>query len=305
MDMVLEIWTGPQAVRTFVVTAGQVGQVGRSGWADVSVPDDPTLADLHFLLECGPTQCRVRDLNTPGGTSLNGAKVSLAIVRDGDRIVAGRTAFVVHLVRTGSPPASVGPRSTAPPGEAAPSPAEIPALPATPADHLLRFLRGQDRPLFALLDAARDPQVLALMRGSGEEHQSLYEGEKGELLAEFAPYLVALPARSPLLETLVREGWGRSWGVYLVGDAPLIEIRRHLRHFLMVKLADGRDVYFRFYDPRVLRVFLPGTTPQEAEEFFGPIESYFMEAEDAGTLLAFSGNRRGVETRALPLSAEA
>ena len=64
-------------------------------------------------------------------------------------------------------------------------------------------------------------------------------------------------------------------------------MRRHLRHFLEVQLPDGKQVYFRFYDPRVLRVFLPTCTADEINQFFGPIKQYLMEDEKPDKLLQF------------------
>ena len=36
---------------------------------------------------------------------------------------------------------------------------------------------------------------------------------------------------------------------------PVDELRRHLRRFLLVKDESGRQLYFRYYDPRVLRLY--------------------------------------------------
>ena len=47
---------------------------------------------------------------------------------------------------------------------------------------------------------------------------------------------------------------------------------------------------FRYYDPRVLRVYLPTCTPDELEMLFGPIERFWMESNAAGTVLDFRLN---------------
>ncbi|MBI1791635.1 MAG: DUF4123 domain-containing protein [Acidobacteria bacterium] len=220
---------------TLEMEAGKTCRVGRSPRADVAVPDDPALSSLHFVIECDARGCRLRDLRSSNGTFVNGKRTAEARLRDGDRIRAGSTDFVVRMAA---------------------------------ARDLIEVLRGQEQPLYALLDAARDPRVLELLRERDDEHQSLYEGEESEALAEAAPYLVRLPKRSRLLEALVKECWGKSWGVYLTSAAPFAEVRKHFRHFLMVKTEDGKDYYFRFYDPRVLRVFLPVCTKEEVEQFF-------------------------------------
>jgi Domain of unknown function (DUF4123) len=76
---------------------------------------------------------------------------------------------------------------------------------------------------------------------------------------------------------LVREGWGRSWGMFLTSTQPLLEVRRHLRKLLMVKLEGFPErVYFRFYDPRVLREFLQVCTPEQRQVLFGSTLECFL-----------------------------
>lgn len=160
-------------------------------------------------------------------------------------------------------------------------------------------LRAQERPLYALVDAARDERVLELLSASDEERQSLYEGPKGEVLAPYAPWLVSLPPGSPLLEALIREGWGKSWGVYLTSGARFRDVRRHLRRFLMVKTERGKKLYFRFYDPRILRVFLPVCTPRQASMMFGEVDAFLVEARDPRTLLVFRAGAGDVSHAAI------
>lgn len=44
--------------------------------------------------------------------------------------------------------------------------------------------------------------------------------------------------------------------------------------------AEADPIYFRFYDPRVLRRFLPVCTPDQLYAFFGPIDYFLFEDED-------------------------
>jgi hypothetical protein len=155
------------------------------------------------------------------------------------------------------------------------------------------WLRGVDGPLWAVLDAARDDRVLALLYSTGAEHCSLYEGSQGTALADVAPYLVRVDPGSPLLAQLA-PGWGRAWGVWLTSHASAKVIRSRLRRLLMVHVGDSpRPMYFRFYDPRVLRVMLPSATPRQVSWFFGDgeIGSYVVESRDghAATVLTDAG----------------
>lgn len=158
----------------------------------------------------------------------------------------------------------------------------------------LRYLRQHPNQLFALLDAASDPRVLELLDRYPETRRSLYDGDRAALLGDVAPYLVQIPPGSALLEALVREGWGRAWGVYLFSNAPPEIVRDHLRRFLRIGTEAGDSLYFRFHDPRVLRAFLPACTPAEVGEFFGPIDHFVVEARPATTAWVYGREYSGL-----------
>jgi len=85
--------------------------------------------------------------------------------------------------------------------------------------------------------------------------------------------------------------------VYLTCDRPFAEVRKHLRRFLTVELeGSSKPVLFRFYDPRVLRVFLPTCTPKEVLEFFGPIKRYVLEGEEPKLILQYRSGASGLES---------
>src|SRR5262245_43418146 len=99
-----------------------------------------------------------------------------------------------------------------------------------------KALRSERHPLFGLLDAGRDPEVLTLLYSHDARCRSLYQGESEATLGSAGPYLVelAMPAAEELLTSLVRKGWGQSWGVYLSTPASFDEVRHHFRTLLMV-----------------------------------------------------------------------
>ena len=167
---------------------------------------------------------------------------------------------------------------------------------------LFTLLSNQPRRLFALLDAAKDSQVLELLQPLDQaDYQSLYEGKPAEQLAGFAPYLVSLSANPSLLKKLVETGWGESWGIYFTSEYPFARVRQHFRQFLLVTNQSGKQLYFRFYDPRVLRKFLPTCTPAQLTEFFGPIRRFFLEGVNKNQVLQFQCQPTGLqcETRTI------
>jgi hypothetical protein len=290
MPVFLEVRSGPQAGNKLPLEPTRVLRVGRTSRADVAFAEDSHMSGVHFSLGWEGSNCRVADLNSRNGILVNGAKVQAAVLRDGDTIVAGETTFAIR-VEPDQPTLTSTVAALA-----------TPVSLATPRDRLLPLLRRDLQPLFAVLDAARDIRILALLVHHKAECQSLYEGVEGAKMAQVAPYLVRLAPDCALLEPLVKEGWGKSWGVYLTCASDFHEIRRHLRHFLEVKLPDGEQVYFRFYDPRVMRIYLPTCVAEEANQFFGPIKRYVMEGEEPDQMWEFTTVGRGAEKRVLSLS---
>jgi hypothetical protein len=146
---------------------------------------------------------------------------------------------------------------------------------------------GDDANTWAIVDGARDRRLQGLVATSGLPHRCLYIGDLHPAVARAAPWLVHLSREAPLTRTLVTEGWGQSWGVFLRTDAGIAALHRHLRRFLRVRDEGGRYLLFRYYDPRVLRVYLPTCTEAELDYVFGPIEQFVMEADAPDRALTF------------------
>jgi len=164
----------------------------------------------------------------------------------------------------------------------------------TPQGRLFHMLSNQSQPVLALLDAVHDIKVLELLKAGREEHQSLYSGDQN---LGMTPYLVGLPPRCELLRQMVQLGWGKEWGVYLTCSASVSELREYFRTSLMVTMPDGMELFSRFYDPRFFRRFLERCSIEDAEKFFGPVTSYFMEDERPEILLQFTRTATGVEKK--------
>lgn len=186
-------------------------------------------------------------------------------------------------------------------GQAAAPREEVPLPEAR--QRLFEILTSTPEPLYAVLDAARDLAAFNWSKESGEQYQSLYDGDSARDLEMFAPYLVRFSKPSPLLRRLVAKAWGKSWGIYLTSAASFLDLRKHLRQFLMAQIEGERDknFYFRFYDPRVLRTYLTTCTPQEVRQFFGPIGSFLVEDKDESKLLRFRVGAKGLEREDLNL----
>jgi pSer/pThr/pTyr-binding forkhead associated (FHA) protein len=269
---IVEVRWGPMASRRAVLEPGSALKVGRTERADFAVPHDEHMSGVHMEIAWDGSTCLLRDLKSASGTLLDGAPVTSAQVSNGSWIRAGSTDFSLYIEETTPPPRGS---------------LEVSPEARGKAEQALGALRAeaQATPLYALLDSARSERVLELLRESVETYRSLFEGLRGSLVEEAAPYLVELPADSRLLGRLVQEGWGKSWGVYLASRRPFAEVRRHFRKLLYVKEEDTRkEMFFRFYDPRVLRVFLPSCSARQTDEIYGEIEVFVMEGEEGEAL---------------------
>lgn len=171
--------------------------------------------------------------------------------------------------------------------------------PPTLLEQLSLLLWPQGEPstvdqVYWLLDGARDPAIVELLERSPLASRCLYSGPLTPRLRAAAPWLVHLTELSPASLALLQAGWGNAWGILIVAPKALSldQLRLHCKKFLRVRTADQRLVMFRFYDPRVLAVFLPTCSERQYRALLGPTRRLIVELEqgrqwqvfEAGTL---------------------
>jgi hypothetical protein len=155
--------------------------------------------------------------------------------------------------------------------------------------------------VYAVLDGASVPGLLKRLAAAREESACLYRGELEPDLAEVAPYLVKLREKSEFTEWLLEEGWGRHWGIFAITPVGLEALRRHFRQFLRVKDHTGKILYFRYYDPRVLQVYLPTCRRDEIKIIYGPVLRFIAEDRKAGTAYVFPHDPVKIKTKSVNL----
>ncbi|TDH18498.1 DUF4123 domain-containing protein [Segetibacter sp. 3557_3] len=153
---------------------------------------------------------------------------------------------------------------------------------------------------FILIDAARVGLEIHRAKEFNSKNSSLYRGRSEEQLAEVAPYLFALSRQVEFGKWYLENGWGNAWGVLVRTEFAFEELHKHFRKFLLVKTEDGQELYFRYYDPRVLREFLPTCTGRQLNDFFGPVEQFICEDENSGYALVYSLQDHLLKTDRIP-----
>lgn len=154
--------------------------------------------------------------------------------------------------------------------------------------------------LWAILDGARDESIYGKV-DSARRKCCLYAGTLPWQLEMTAPYLVEL-SDGDFTARLVRAAWGNSWGVFFRAEASIETLRRHLRGFLRVADEQGRRLIFRYYDPRVMRAYLPTCFPAELRAVFGPIRCFLMESEAGDAVVRYEVRDNKLAPAVLPLA---
>jgi len=173
----------------------------------------------------------------------------------------------------------------------------------TLADALARQLfAGPGKTVLAAMDGASVPELRMKIWEHEPEHYCLFRGDLEPDMAEVAPYLVKLEATSAFTRWVLTAGWGKHWGVFVTTSATPREMRGHFRSIIDVFGPDGEPLIFRYYDPRVLPVFLPTCNTGELNQMFGKVSTFQMETDKSNILLCLKNSRGRLEQEMIDLN---
>jgi hypothetical protein len=167
-----------------------------------------------------------------------------------------------------------------------------------PADKAAASLEQASGRLYAVLDGAKDAEIVPWVHAQAARHESLFSGKSAELMVDHAPYLLELTRRADVQKDLLARAGGKSWGIFVQSEGEFEALRSQLRRLTMVELPGGDVVLFRFYDPRVLRTFLPTCDAAQAAWVFAGVGMYLVESAEG--LAVFSIPRGRAAHAAMP-----
>jgi hypothetical protein len=153
-----------------------------------------------------------------------------------------------------------------------------------------RLWGQEEHSVYVVMDGASIPTLLRkLYDDNPPEFDCLFAGELEPDIAEVAPYIAKLEPDSDFTDWMM-SGWGEHWGIYVVvpDELDLATVRRHLRKLNMVYGPDNQPLYFRWYDPRVLRIVLPTCDTEQLQEIFGSVLRFITEGETPEQGIVFS-----------------
>ncbi|UQZ87843.1 hypothetical protein C4J81_00850 [Deltaproteobacteria bacterium Smac51] len=156
--------------------------------------------------------------------------------------------------------------------------------------------------LYLLLDLAVEGHTSLLYADGGKSSWiSLFLNTPYDDMVVKGPALVAINQNHHLWQWFLDKDPGLG-GALLISPDGLKEVSEYFKHFLNIRLfSSQRVVYFRFYDPRNLSVFLGSLTEQEAGVFLGPL-SHLIWPENS---IDKSRRWRAVEHKPLPSTHQA
>lgn len=127
---------------------------------------------------------------------------------------------------------------------------------------------------YILFDSSQHLRFHQKLQGAGVSYHSLFEGHAEEILPEMAPLLIDVTVESPVVQSVMEEtrriGNIKPCVSILESTQPIDAVARHLARFHLVETPDDRSLLLRWYDTRILPVWLKVLTTEQRARFTHP-----------------------------------
>jgi hypothetical protein len=152
----------------------------------------------------------------------------------------------------------------------------LPANSSTQADTTLSTAPFR----YAVIDLASATEIrplIARLRPSAAE--PLFARTFAQELLDVGPWVVRLSKAPEVESMLANMSFDIPWGYYVHTTVDIISLRQSLRRFNLARIPDSsKAVLFRYWDPRVMRVFLDVASREQRKRLFEWIDR--IEAAD-------------------------
>jgi hypothetical protein len=126
--------------------------------------------------------------------------------------------------------------------------------------------------------------TLLLLQGRYPVSCCLFTGTKDGALFDVAPYLFQIDDSFYELDKLPMVSLEAI--ILVETDKDIKTLATHFREFIYRNVG-GEEYYFRFWDGRVLKNYLPKCEPEQLYYFFGNASSFKTDGTDAGSSMVF------------------
>ncbi len=130
----------------------------------------------------------------------------------------------------------------------------------------------RQRSLLLILDTAPAENSHQMLGRLGVPYLSLFDGTPEESLLEIAPLLIPVggldaDVRHRVFDWAEKLAYAAPCLTWFETDATPRDVAKHLRQFHVVGLTEGQAMLMRWYDTRILPVWLACLTPEQAQAF--------------------------------------
>lgn len=152
---------------------------------------------------------------------------------------------------------------------------------------------------FLIFDPSiNESYALMILQKYFAQNQSLFKGTKDEVLENVSPWIFRI--ENNFSEVINNEsGLSLVGSVFIECDSGMEAIVRHLQQFIY-QVINGREYFFRFWDGRVLKKFLPTCSPVQLKEIFGPLKIFATDSESPEHVAEFLYENGFLITRKIP-----
>ena len=140
---------------------------------------------------------------------------------------------------------------------------------------------------YLLIDAANMNADIVKARELNPSYILLFTGIFKNV-ESVSPYIFVFELNSNFSDWYFDNGWGKALGIIIYSKSSIKRLRKQLQFLLKVETTSRKEYYFRFYDPRVFRIFLPTCDLNQFNLFFNQIDFYVCEDENPKNALIFS-----------------
>lgn len=166
------------------------------------------------------------------------------------------------------------------------------------ANSFIDTLLGSDhanKRLYAIVDAAQNELIYTKIKCEADIYLSLYGNDVAESLKAVGPILFQLRKDNDLSSWLIDNGRDHNWFILFASTGTtMVDLRRHFKRFAMVQSPNGNSMYFRYYDPRVLRSYIPSCSEEERAFIYAQHPCFWALTDSNGNYQQF--NRDGSST---------
>ena len=150
--------------------------------------------------------------------------------------------------------------------------------------------------VYAVLDGASSTDILPMLKRSSLRYNCLYDGKLSYELALSSPYLVRLEQDNDFTHDLLEKGLGNNWCIFLKTFKPvtMLTVLRQAKHNHKILPPSGKTLIFRYFDPRIIRNYLPVCTIEEANIFWGPVDEIICDGNERHSFNRFTRTDHGV-----------